>query len=308
LQGDGKAEMMQAARLWVWLNGRSQGHECLEGREGLDDRDGTLGYYGRDARDNRPQLHACFLEVGRGHCTPYMESDAAQLPLSHKAWAWFEANRKQALLGAGAVVVLGAIVGFYFYQQNEQERAAAEALSSVAVPQMTGARGAPEPAAAYLKIAADYPKTSAAARAVLLAAGNFFLEGKYTEAKAQFERFTREHGDSPFMGQALLGIAACQDALGKTNEAMVAYNDLVRQHPNENVVPQARFALGRLYEAQNDPDKARNQFEEVAKANPYGSLGSEAGMRVEELNLKYPKLVPLTPPPTNAVPIRIEKK
>jgi predicted negative regulator of RcsB-dependent stress response len=237
-----------------------------------------------------------------------MESDAAQLPLSHQAWAWFEANRKPALLAVGAVVLVGAMVSFYFYQQNEKEQAAAEALSAVAMPQMTGARGGQETASAYLKVTAEYPGTSAAARALLLGAGSWFTEGKYPEAKAQFDRFTREFSDSPFMGEALLGSAACLDALGKTNEALTAYNDLVRQHPGENVVSQARFALGRLYEAQNDPEKARSQFEEVARGNAYGSLGSEAGMRVEELNLKYPKLVPLTPPPANMPPMTIEKK
>jgi TolA-binding protein len=237
-----------------------------------------------------------------------MESDAVQLSLGHKAWAWFETNKKQALVGAGAVVVLGAIVSFYFYHQDEQERAAAEALSGVALSQVTGARGGAEPAAAYLKVAADYPKSSAAARALLMAAGSLFSDGKYTEAKAQFDRFGREYGSSPFMGQALLGSAACQDALGKTNEALTAYNDLIRQRPGENFVPQAHFALGRLYEAQNDPEKARSHFEQVASGNPYSSLGSEARIRVEELNSKYPKLVPRTPVPTNTAPIKIEKK
>ena len=122
----------------------------------------------------------------------------------------------------------------------------------MALSQVTGARGGAEPAAAYLKVAADYPKSSAVARALLMAAGSLFSDGKYTEAKAQFDRFGREYGSSPFMGQALLGSAACQDALGKTNEASTAYNDLIRQRPGENFVPQAHFALGRLYEAQND--------------------------------------------------------
>lgn len=237
-----------------------------------------------------------------------MESEVAQLPLSQQAWAWFETNKKPALMGIGAIVAVGAIASYYFYHLNQTEQAAAEAFSAVAVPQMTGASSASESAAAYLKIASEYPKTTAAARALLLGAGTLFTEGKYTEAKAQFDRFTREYGGNPLMSQAQLGGAACLDALGRTNEAVVAYNDLVRRYPGENVVAQARFALGRLYEAQNDPDKARTQFEEVARANPYGSLGSEAGMRLEELNAKYPKLVPLTPPTTNAVPIRIEKK
>ena len=235
-----------------------------------------------------------------------MESDVGQLPLPHKAWGWFEANKKQAILGAAILLVVGVIVAFFLYRQNEQEVAASEALSNVALSQWTG--GHTETAEAYLKIAATYPKSAAAARALLLAAGSLFVEEKYPEAKVQFDRFAREHRDSPFMGQALLGIAACQDVLGKTNEAMVAYKNLIDHHPGENVVSQARFALGCLYEAQHDPEKARNQFEEVARENPYGSLGSEAGMRLEELKIKYPKLWPATPLPTNALPYKIEKK
>ena len=71
-----------------------------------------------------------------------MESDAGQLPISHKAWAWFEANKKQALWGAGAVLLVGVIIAFVLYQQSEDEVAASEALSNVSVPQLTGAGSA----------------------------------------------------------------------------------------------------------------------------------------------------------------------
>jgi TolA-binding protein len=237
-----------------------------------------------------------------------MESDAGQLPLSHTAWAWFEANKKQALIGTGAIVVVALIVSFYIYRQDERDIAASEALASVEVPHMNNPRTVAEAPEAYLKVVAEYPKSRAAARALLLAAGNLFAAEKYPEARTQFERFTRDFGDSPFMGQALLGIAACLDAQGKADEAIVAYKDLVDHHPGENTVPQARFALGRLYEAKGDPEKARSQFEEVARENPYGSIGSEAGMRLEELNLKYPKLMAASTTSTNARPYKIEKK
>ena len=59
---------------------------------------------------------------------------------------------------------------------------------------------------------------------------------------------------------------------------------------------------------QNQPEQARNLFEEVERINPYGSLGSEAGMRVEELKIKYPSLgAAKAPLPTNAVPLKAEK-
>jgi TolA-binding protein len=238
-----------------------------------------------------------------------MESDTGQLPLSHKAWAWFEANKKQVLWGAGGVLVLGVIVAFYLYRQNEADVAASEALSNVSVPQMTGAGSRGDIAEEYLKVAATHPKSRAGARALLLAAGGLFVDGKYDEARTQFERFRREYSDSLFMGEALLGIAACLDAQGKTRDAMAAYKDLIDHRPGDSNVPQAKFALARLHQAQNEPEQARNLFEDVERSQPYGSLGDEARMQLEELKTKFPKLLaPVTPMPTNAAPLKVEKR
>lgn len=238
-----------------------------------------------------------------------MESEVAQVPLSHKALAWFEANKKQTLWGVGGVLILGVVVSFVIYHQNEAEIAASEALSNVSVPQMTGAASRANVADAYIKVAATYPKSRAGARALLLAAGSYFTEGKYPEAKTQFERFTREYADSPFMGEARMGIAACLDAQGNTREAIAAYKDLVERHSSDSALPQARFELARLYTAQNEPEQARNLFEEVERTDPYGSLGDESRMRLEELKLKYPKLqATAIQSSTNPAPYKIEKR
>jgi tetratricopeptide (TPR) repeat protein len=130
------------------------------------------------------------------------------------------------------------------------------------------------------------------------------VDGKYPEAKTQFERFRRDYAGSPFMGEALLGIAACQEAQGQTREAMTTYKEVVDRYSTDSNVPQAKFALGRLYEAQNEPEKARNYFEEVERADPYGSLGDESKMRLEDLRTKYPKLFePVAPPPMATLPL-----
>lgn len=236
-----------------------------------------------------------------------MESEAAQIPLWQQAWAWFESNKKPALWGAGAVVVVSLMVALVLYRRSEAKVAASEALSNVAVPGTAGAnRG--DTADAFLKVNATYPNSLAGARALLLAGTSFFADGKYSEAKAQFERFTREYASSPFRGEALLGIASCLNAEGKTDEAVAAYKDLIDRRLSEYVLPQARFALACLYEAQNKPELARNLFEEVERNNPYGSLGSEAGMRLEELKLKYPSLsIPAAPTMTNAMPLQPQK-
>src|SRR2546425_578749 len=270
-----------------------------------------------------------------------MDSDVAQLPLSHKLWAWVEANRKQALWAASGLVGLGLVIGFFLWEQGEKEVVAGEELSNVSLPQLIGSGQHPGISSAYLKVAATYPKSSAGARALLLAAANLFTEGKYDQAKAEFEKFAREHRDRPFLSEALLGIAACLDCQGKANEAIAAYKELIDRHPNAIVLPQAKFALANLYEAQGKVEQARSLFEDVlAKAGPYGSLGSEAGIRLEELQIKYPKSpsvsaappiptpapAPLTPAPvtptsapphatptpslttTNIVPFKLEKR
>jgi tetratricopeptide (TPR) repeat protein len=211
-----------------------------------------------------------------------------QLPVSHKAWAWFEANKKPALLGVAVLLVGGLIVALVIYRQDQRDIAAGEALSNLSVPQMAaGATRTPE---ALLKVAAEYPKSQAGARAVLLAAGGLYTEGKYAEARTQFERFRRDYADSPFVGEAMLGIAACADAQGEARKAMTAYRELIDRRPGDYVLPQARFALARLHEAQNEPEQARNLYEEVERTDPYGSMGDESRMRLEELKTKYPKL------------------
>ena len=237
-----------------------------------------------------------------------MESEVVQLPLSDQLWVWFQKNKRPAIWGTSILVIAGLIAWFVVYQRDQKQSEASEALSDVAIaPTISANPRSADMAPAYLKVAATYPNSTAAARAVLLAAGSLFTEGKYEEAKAQFQKLIREHHDSPFMGEALLGVAACLDAENKPSEATAAYKELIDRHPNDPVIPQAKFALGRLYEAQGQPEQAFNSYEQVTQADPYGSIGSEAGMRAEELKLKHPNLAPVPAPAANAMPFNMSK-
>lgn len=243
-----------------------------------------------------------------------MQSDVAQLPLSDRLWDWFETYKRPLAMGTGVVVMAGVLVWFLVWQNESKQLDAGAALSQVAANQLdnTGSRTAS--ADDYLKVARAYPKSLSGARALLLAAGSLFTEGKYAEAQTQFQRFLREYQGSPLMGQALYGAAACLDAEGKTDQAAAAYKDLVTRHPNESFVPQAKFSLARIYEQQNKPEQARDLYQEVEREIPFSTLGNEAGVRLEELIAKYPKLQPAPPPPaaatttiTNLAPL-LEKK
>lgn len=248
---------------------------------------------------------ACLLPACPEHCTPCMQPDVAPLPLSHRLWAWFEANQKPALIGAAVILVAGCIVAFILWQHGQTEIAAGQALAEVTGGQIGATMPQANPAQEYLGIASKYANAPASVQALLLAGSTLFTEGKYAEAQTQFERFIREYHDSEFMGDALLGIAASLEAQGKTDAAVTAYKNLIERHQNDLAVPQAKFALARLYEAQNKPELARDLYEELERY-PYSSIANDAAMRLEELTAKYPKLGAAAAVPTNT--FRIEKK
>ena len=201
--------------------------------------------------------------------------------------------------GTAAVVAGALIVWRVVYQHGQKQIEACQAVANVAVsPEvMFGSR--PDLASAYLKVAREYPNSDGAAQALLLAAGDLYTEAKYEDAKGRFQEFTRQYPSSPLLVQARLGIAACFDAEGNAAEAMSAYKDLISRYPTDAIVPQAQFALGRLYAVQKEPEQAFNYFEQAAQADPYGTVGSEAGMLAEELKRKFPSLAP---PPATAAP------
>lgn len=195
---------------------------------------------------------------------------------------WLEANKQLLIRIAVVVAVVALGISYFTWKSGQQEAAASAALSDV--PPGPGA------AEAYLKLAAQYPKTTAAPRAVLVAAGELFAAGKIAEADTQFKRLLDEYSDSPFRAQALLGAAACLDAQGKTAEAVSRYEQLVAQYSKDAVAAQAKSALGRLYEIQNQPAKALPLYEELQRTEAQSSFGLEASIRRLALLAKYPDL------------------
>jgi len=229
-----------------------------------------------------------------------MDSEATHMTTVWKAYAWAEAHKKQVSYAVVGILAVALVIYFVVWQRAQKEAAANHALSNVVATQLGTAGGDRADPDAYLKIAAEYPKSDAAARALLLGAATLFEQNQFAEALAQFQKFTRDYRESPFMAQALLGIAASLEAQGKTNEAVNAYKELIERRPNEAVTPQAKFALANLYEGQGKPEQAKALFEEVTRVDRFGSLGSEAGIRLEELLAKHPNLVP--PPTPSAAP------
>jgi predicted negative regulator of RcsB-dependent stress response len=235
-----------------------------------------------------PDFRLAFWKRRREIARSFMEQDVVELSLYERLWAWFETNKKQAMWGAVALAVISFIIAFYIWRQGENEVSAAEAFTQAMEGASADGKRIESPEA-FLKVAAEHPGTSAAGRALLQAATLLFESGKYTEAQAQFERYSRENPDSPFLPQSMLGVAASLDAQGKTNDAARAYENLANRYPGANVAPQAQFALARIYEAQGKLEQAWTLYEKLVQTSGLNSsIGSEAGIRAEELRAKMP--------------------
>jgi outer membrane protein assembly factor BamD (BamD/ComL family) len=218
-----------------------------------------------------------------------MEDDVKHTADFYRLVAWAHARRKQLTRIGIGVAVVAAIVGFMVWHKNYNETAASEALAKLKPP-LGGERPAANAADPYIKVADDFPGTSAGARALLSSGGILFDEGKFKDAQETFDRFVREYPDSTLINQAVIGVAASLEAQGKLAEATSRYDDFVRRHGSDVTAPEAKSALARLYVAQNKPDKALQIYAELTQAGNQDTWTAEAGIQAGELLQKYPEL------------------
>lgn len=226
-----------------------------------------------------------------------MEAKAAPTPGIIKFQAWFEVNKKRVLIGAVIVLVAGLATGLAINYESQKEVRASEALSEVKIPLSSTLLPGSGTADAYLQVARAHKGTQAAGRALIMAGSTFFIQEQYAEAQKQFEQFVREYPASPFVPEAHFGIASSLEAQKKPLEAIAKLEELRRRYAKSSVMDETKLSLARLYEEQNKPAQAVELYDELVKANQYGGIGSEAGLRMEDLLLQHPELRKTNAPP-----------
>ncbi|MEO5804184.1 MAG: tetratricopeptide repeat protein [Verrucomicrobiota bacterium] len=205
--------------------------------------------------------------------------------------AWLHFNRKRVAIGAAIVAVMLIGVAIFIWKKNQNELDANDAL--FALPSLVGASGRTNEVRSedFAKVAHEYPKTRAAERAELLAAGILFTDGKYVEAQREFSKFMDERESSPLRAQAAIGVAASLEAQGKINEAVPKYQELIAKYSGENIISPAKLTLARLLETQNKSEDALKLYDDLARSqNPYDPWAAEAKERREQLFQKLPNL------------------
>jgi predicted negative regulator of RcsB-dependent stress response len=203
--------------------------------------------------------------------------------------AWLEINKWRLAIAVAILGVLAGAVSLYRWYDHQRELKASSALFLAAKPIGRGPDAKPPSSSALDKVVSDFSGTSAGARALLMAAGSLFREGKYAEAQTRFERYQKENPDSPFAATAALGVAACYDAVGKTNEARAAYLGVVSGYPNSPVANQARLSLASLQQARNENLEAFKTYTEAINVQQ-SVWRPEAVLRRDQLLSRHPEL------------------
>ncbi|HNQ89152.1 MAG TPA: tetratricopeptide repeat protein [Verrucomicrobiota bacterium] len=242
-----------------------------------------------------------------------MQPEITESTWFYEFLAWLELNKQRVIWGSVAVLALIVVVYVYRWHIQQTEVDANRALFAIR-PSATPEGSTLVPVGDLLKVAQEYPSTSAGERALLLAAGNLYAEGRYAEAQTRFEEFRKQHAGSLLAPVAALGVASSLDALDKMDEALGAYQGIVNQYPTESVAARAQLAMGAIYESKNQPDQAFRVYDELSRLAGAGQAAMQAAMHKELLLQQYPKLavtnasaiattvVKPAPAPTNAPP------
>jgi outer membrane protein assembly factor BamD (BamD/ComL family) len=244
------------------------------------------------------RFRACNLPDALMISAKHMSSQVSPSMAFYQAVAWLEANKKLLLVAFIVVVMVGFGIAAYFWQSDRTERAANDALLRL----KTTARGPETPApnaAAYLQIVDEYRGTKAAARALLFAASALFAENNYADAQTHFERFLREHPQSPLAATAAYGAAAALEAQTRTDEAAAGYQNIPVRYPNSTLTDDAKMSMARIYESKGQPAQALRIYDELIKPTGQRGPATEAMMRREYLLVRHPALTQTNAPAVN---------
>ena len=226
-----------------------------------------------------------------------MDSETKQTDSLYEFLAWFEVNKRRVAIGGAAALAAIGLVTTVIWYEKEKEFKASEALSNIRLPLLSSEAASKDAAEKLQKFSKDYSGTDASVRAELMRAGVLFGEGKYADAQGAFEAFHRAHPESPWVSEAIYGVAVCLDAQNKAPDAIDKYADFTRRYGSDPKADQARLHLATLYEANNKLKEALGEYDKITKSMVYSPAMQEAQQRQNAIFSKHPELVPI---PTNA--------
>jgi TolA-binding protein len=192
------------------------------------------------------------------------EADQEIAPPSGLELLWM--NHRGAVLGGFGAVVVILLVSLGFITSNRANAIASETL----LDQSTNDTGLNE-------VISKYPKSTAAADAMLLLAASLRDAGKIDESDAMYSRFTETYPQSPLAVSGLIGRASNARVAGKVDAALNAYQQASTGFPQSYGAPFALLAQARLLAQQGKVDEAKRLLQALGTQYPYSVAAQAAG-------------------------------
>jgi len=175
-------------------------------------------------------------------------------------------NHRGALLGGIAAVCAVALVALGVGVSSRANRIASETLFSNATDE-----------AGWNEVISRYPRSAAAADAMLLLAASLRDAGKLEESDAAYSRFVESFPNSPLAISGLLGRASNARVAGKTDQAISLYQQAAA-YPQSYGAPFAIFSQARLLAQQGKTDEVRALLQTLASTYPASVSAQAAGV------------------------------
>ena len=214
---------------------------------------------------------------------------------------WIEKN--PALFFGGIALVFAAFIGYYFFQQNAEEKAVASSsqINSVFEDFVSPIKGSAELEALEKVPSGPKPKKifdnmtkkwtaiydtaskgtstpSIAQSAILAKAAAATKLGKYEEAVTLYNTFLSARHDKNSEGPVLQGLVSAQVGAKKYDDAVATLSKLASV--NEKFSASAKYQHGRILEWQNKNDEAKKLYHEVLEENPQFSKKADIERRL----------------------------
>lgn len=190
------------------------------------------------------------------------EADQEIAPPSAFELLWL--NHRGAFLGSIAGIVVLIVIVLGMLASSRSSRIASETLLSTASSDAT-----------FNEIISRYPKTPAAADAMLLLAASLRDAGKIEESDALYSRFSETFPTSQLAISGLLGRASNARVSGKPDAALTSYQQAAAAFPQSYGAPFALFSQARLLAQQGKMEEAKRVLQALG-SQYQGSISTRA--------------------------------
>ena len=212
------------------------------------------------------------------------ESDPAAADHAQTFVDWTRLNARALM--AGAIVVVVAAAGFWFYDRSRAIQAGNAEKALMTAKQSMSAGNLPLAQTDLQSVASRYGSTSAGVEAAMILAQMNFDAGKYNDGIALLQKAS----SSSAAGEQIPTIRSLEgdgySQMGKLQDAAKEYDAAADASAYDTERAFQRAKAARTYQIAGDTARARQIWSNLAKDPTAASMASEARVRLGELTAR----------------------